>query len=146
MSFLTRSLLVFSILTVITVGSSHAQNNHPGYQVFTVNEGLPQNFILGLVQDSSGFIWIGTKDGLARYDGYGFTIYRKGKDILHTPAFNNITNLYTDHHGYLWIQYDNRTIDCYDPSTGIFDHVSDRHGWESIRPHLINYELLVDHR
>ena len=107
---------------------------------------MPQNFLLGLAQDSAGFIWAGTKDGLARYDGYNFKIYRHGKDALHTPASNNILNLYTDPHGKLWIQYENRAIDCYDPLTGIFNHISAQPAWDSIRSHIINYELIVDHR
>ncbi|HEX9512418.1 MAG TPA: ATP-binding protein [Puia sp.] len=144
MNFSTRNLLVFSILSGITAFSCPAQELSSQYQVFTVNEGLPQNYLLGLGQDSAGFIWIGTKDGLARYDGYRFAIYRHGKDSLHTPAANNITNLYTDHHGYLWIQYDNRAIDCYDPSTGIFDHLSNRQTWDTIRSQIVKYELLVD--
>jgi signal transduction histidine kinase/DNA-binding NarL/FixJ family response regulator/streptogramin lyase len=125
--------------------SCPAQEIDTPYQLFTVNEGLPQNYLLGLAQDSTGFIWIGTKDGLARYDGYRFKIYRHGKDSLHTPAGNNITNLYTDHRGYLWIQYNNRAIDRYDPSTGIFHHISNEKTWDPVRSQIVAYELLVDH-
>lgn len=145
MNFFTRNLLIFSMLSGIASFSCTAQNIDAPYQLYTVNEGLPQNYLLGLAQDGAGFIWIGTKDGLARYDGYHFKIYRHGKDSLHTPAFNNITNLYTDHHGYLWIQYDNRAVDCYNPSTGIFDHISHQPAWEIIRSQVMSYELIVDH-
>jgi signal transduction histidine kinase/DNA-binding NarL/FixJ family response regulator/streptogramin lyase len=144
--FLFRNFIVPWILSGIASISCSAQNIDLPYQLFTVNEGLPQNYLLGLAQDSAGFIWIGTKDGLARYDGYQFKIYRQGKDPLHTPAGNNITNLYTDHRGYLWIQYDNRAIDCYDPSAGIFDHISNQPAWDTIRSWVISYELIVDHR
>src|SRR5882724_1704551 len=144
MRFFTKNLLVFSILSGITSFSCPAQDISTQYQVFTVNEGLPQNYLLGLAQDSAGFIWAGTKDGLARYDGYGFTIYRHGKDSLHTPAANNVSNLYNDHRGYLWIQYDSRALDRYDPSTGIFDHISGQRAWDPIRSLSGKYELLVD--
>ncbi|HTF29790.1 MAG TPA: ATP-binding protein, partial [Flavitalea sp.] len=53
--------------------------------------------------------------------------------------------LYTDRRGFLWIQYDNRAIDCYDPSTGIFDHISNQPAWDIIRSRVISYELIVDH-
>jgi signal transduction histidine kinase/ligand-binding sensor domain-containing protein/CheY-like chemotaxis protein len=142
---LFRNFIVSGILLGITSFSCSAQHMDVQYQLFTVDQGLPQNYLLGLAQDSAGFIWVGTKDGLARYDGYNFKIYRHGKDSLHTPAFNNITNLYTDHQGYLWIQYDNRAVDCYNPSTGIFDHISNQPAWEIIRSQVISYELLVDH-
>src|SRR5688572_6991695 len=139
-----RNFLVSCILSCLACFPCSGQGIGVQYELFTVNEGLPQNYLLGLAQDSAGFIWIGTKDGLARYDGYVFKIYRRGKDTLHTPAANNITNLYTDHRGYLWIQYDNRAIDRYDPSTGIFDHISNRPPWSIIRSKVIAYELIVD--
>jgi ligand-binding sensor domain-containing protein len=132
MNFFSRNFLVFSILSGITSFPCPAQDGNTRYQLFTVNEGLPQNFLFGLAQDSAGFIWAGTKDGLARYDGYNFKIYRRGKDTLHTPASNNITNLYTDRRGYLWIQHENRAIDRYDPSTGTFDHISNHPAWAMI--------------
>jgi signal transduction histidine kinase/ligand-binding sensor domain-containing protein/CheY-like chemotaxis protein/methylphosphotriester-DNA--protein-cysteine methyltransferase len=144
-SLLRMCLLTGIILSGIFSLSCSAQDAGTRYQLFTVNEGLPQNYLLGLAQDSAGFIWIGTKDGLARYDGYRFKIYRHSKDALHTPAANNITNLYTDHRGYLWIQYDTRAIDCYNPSTGIFEHVSAQPAWDKIRSQVIGYELIVDH-
>lgn len=146
MKFIIKNLAVCSILMGITLSYCFGQNGNTQYQAFTVNEGMPQNFLLGLAQDSAGFIWIGTKDGLARYDGYRFKIYRHGKDAFHTPASNNIFNLHTDRRGKLWIQYENRAIDWYDPSTGIFNHISAQPAWDSIRSHIINYELLVDRR
>ena len=146
MRFIMRNLVVFGILVNIIVSHCAAQNTPARYQVFTVDEGMPQNFLLGLAQDSAGFIWIGTKDGLARYDGYSFKVYRHGKDTLYTPASNNIFNLYTDRRGKLWIQYENRAIDWYDPLTGIFNHISAQPAWDIIRSQIINYELLVDRR
>ena len=145
MNPLTRNLIVFTFLSGFAAISCPAQQINAPYELFTVDEGLPQNYLLGLAQDSTGFIWIGTKDGLAKYDGYHFTIFRQGKDSLHTPAANSITNLYTDHHGYLWIQYDNRAVDRYEPSTGVFDHISNQPVWDPIRAQIVQYELLVDH-
>jgi signal transduction histidine kinase/ligand-binding sensor domain-containing protein/DNA-binding NarL/FixJ family response regulator len=135
---------IAGILAGFIAFSGSAQVNESRYDLFTVNEGLPQNYLLGLAQDSAGFIWIGTKDGLARYDGNRFKIYRQGKDSLHTPAFNVVNNLYTDRRGYLWIQYDNRAIDCYDPSSGTFEHISNQPAWIGIRPYILSYELIVD--
>jgi ligand-binding sensor domain-containing protein len=143
-NWLFKSRIIPGILSGLICFSCSAQDLSIQYQLFTVNEGLPQNYLLGLAQDSSGFIWIGTKDGLAKYDGYRFTIFRRGKDSLHTPASNNVTNLYTDYRGYLWIQYDNRAFDRYDPSTGIFDHISNLKIWDTIRSQLVPYELLID--
>ncbi len=51
------------------------------FQKFTVENGLPQSSVLTLYQDNNGFIWIGTQDGIARYDGHEFE-YFKTKDGL----------------------------------------------------------------
>jgi len=145
MNFIPKPLFIGSILLIVFPVLCVAQDNGRPFQSFTVNEGLPQNYLLGLAQDSAGFIWIGTKDGLARYDGYRFLIYRHGRDSVHTPAANNITNLSTDYRGYLWVQYDNRAIDRYNPSTGIFEHITKGKAWDVVRSQLARYELLVDH-
>lgn len=65
---------------------------------------------------------------------------------MHTPAGNNITNLYTDYHGYLWVQYDNREIDRYDPSTGIFHHISNQLSFNNVKSKINAYTLIVDHQ
>ena len=145
MSFITKALIIGSLLSISIPFLCLSQDSGRPFQLYTVNEGLPQNYLLGLTQDSAGFIWIGTKDGLARYDGYHFLIYRHGRDSGHTPAANNITNLCTDHRGYIWIQYDDRAIDRYNPSTGVFEHVTSGKAWDPIRSQLTRYELLVDH-
>jgi len=145
MSFITKALIIGSLLSISIPFLCLSQDSGRPFQLYTVNEGLPQNYLLGLTQDSAGFIWIGTKDGLARYDGYHFLIYRHGRDSGHTPAANNITNLCTDHRGYIWIQFDDRAIDRYNPSTGVFEHVTSGKAWDPIRSQLTRYELLVDH-
>ena len=70
---------------------------------FTVNQGLSQSVILSLLQDSRGFIWVGTQDGLNRFDGYSFIKY------LHTPSDTNslpnnwVYSIAEDGDGNLWI-------------------------------------------
>ncbi|WP_164972605.1 hybrid sensor histidine kinase/response regulator transcription factor [Lacibacter luteus] len=75
-------------------------------QLFTVEDGLPQNFISGIMQDSDGFIWLSTMDGLSRYDGRGFKNIRynpKDTNGLFANVINNIgrfrNNTITIHYG-----------------------------------------------
>jgi len=70
---------------------------------FTVNQGLSQSVIYSIYQDSKGFIWVGTQDGLNRFDGYSFVKY------LHTPSDTNslpdswVYSITEDQEGNLWI-------------------------------------------
>lgn len=68
---------------------------------WTTDDGLPQNTILSLLQASDGYLWIGTLDGLVRYDGVKFTVY----DKQNTPAFRNhaILSLAEGPPGSIWI-------------------------------------------
>ena len=68
----------------------------------TINDGLSQNSALAIIQDRKGFIWIGTKDGLNRFDGISFKIYRCGQD-KNSLVNNHIKCLYQDSRGNIWI-------------------------------------------
>jgi ligand-binding sensor domain-containing protein len=49
---------------------------HLNFKHLTINEGLSQNTVFSMMQDKTGFMWIGTEDGLNKFDGYEFTIYK----------------------------------------------------------------------
>lgn len=71
------------------------------HDVWTTEDGLPQNSILSIVQTRDGYLWVGTWNGLARFDGVRFTVFDRGN----TPAKKNnyIYALYEDRQGSLWI-------------------------------------------
>jgi len=73
-------------------------------RLWQVDEGLPDNLVQALAQTRDGYLWVGTRDGLARFDGVAFTRY----DARNTPTLRNssITALCTDRHGALWIGTD----------------------------------------
>jgi ligand-binding sensor domain-containing protein len=66
--------------------------------------GLPQNSVQTIVQTPDGYLWVGTEEGLARFDGERFTVF----DAANTPALhtNVISALLVDHRGDLWIGTD----------------------------------------
>jgi signal transduction histidine kinase/ligand-binding sensor domain-containing protein len=66
--------------------------------------GLPQNSVTSLVQTSDGYLWIGTFNGLARFDGTRFVVFDAGN----TPGFrgSRVTSLYEDSRGVLWIGHE----------------------------------------
>ena len=72
-----------------------------GHQAWLTENGLPQNTVQAIVQTRDGYIWVGTQDGLARFDGLNFTVF----DKENSPAFksNDIRFLQEDGQGRLWI-------------------------------------------
>ncbi|MBD1210623.1 MAG: hypothetical protein H9535_19500 [Ignavibacteria bacterium] len=67
-----------------------------------IEQGLSQGSALCLVQDTKGFLWIGTEDGLNRYDGYTFTTFRHRPNDSTSLPNNLIYTLYEDRSGVLW--------------------------------------------
>ena len=99
--------------------------NLPAYREFksyTVEDGLLSNSIYGIVQDSLGFIWFGTVNGLCRFDGSEFMTYIHDENRPEgSISSNNIRRLMMDSKGQIWISLDNG-VDIYDPLEGIFSH------------------------
>ena len=75
--------------------------NEFGHQAWLTENGLPQNTVQAIIQTRDGYLWVGTQEGLARFDGLNFTVF----DKENTPAFksNDIRFLQEDQQGRLWI-------------------------------------------
>jgi ligand-binding sensor domain-containing protein/signal transduction histidine kinase len=85
--------------------SQPAQGQAPElrFDHLTISDGLSQNTINAILQDRMGFIWIGTSDGLNRYDGLAFTIYRHNPEDPSSLPDNNVLSLFEDSRGVLWV-------------------------------------------
>jgi signal transduction histidine kinase/ligand-binding sensor domain-containing protein/ActR/RegA family two-component response regulator len=74
----------------------------PQFVTTSVASGLPSSTVYKLAQDRDGFIWMGTLDGLARYDGVSFRVFRNDPADPRSLAGNNITALLVDSKGRIW--------------------------------------------
>lgn len=75
----------------------HSPTTHTRFDRYSLEQGLSQSSGLCILQDSRGFLWIGTEDGLNRFDGYGFKIYRHDPEEPHSLSNSHISSLYKDH-------------------------------------------------
>ncbi len=95
-----KKLVLISLLFFLITGPLASYT----LRTWTTEEGLPQNSVMCLVQDKTGYIWLGTQSGLVRFDGFAFRVYNK----WNTPHLNNdwITSLCEDKDGGLWVGTD----------------------------------------
>ena len=69
----------------------------------TVRDGLSHSWVQAVLKDSRGFMWFGTWDGLDRFDGSAFRVYRNEPDDPHSLGFSSVATLFEDSHGRLWV-------------------------------------------
>ncbi len=82
-------LFVVSLFSVFPITAQTLQFKHLGLE-----KGLSQSTINCILQDSRGFLWLGTQDGLNKYDGYDFVIYRSEQGKSNTLSHDWIWDLY----------------------------------------------------
>lgn len=101
---------------------AEAQTESIRFERLTVEDGLSQNAVLTIVQDDQGFLWFGTEDGLNKYDGYTFTVYKNDADDPATLVDNYISSLLVDQEGVLWVGT-RSGLDRYEREGGTFIHI-----------------------
>ena len=91
------------------------------YEVENISpdNGLSNSWVSSIHQDEEGFMWFGTWNGLNRFDGYGFTVFKPVAGDTLSLSNNAIRALCEDHAGYLWIGTENG-LNWYDPNTEKF--------------------------
>jgi signal transduction histidine kinase/ligand-binding sensor domain-containing protein len=94
--------LVSAFLGVFCCSLLCGQTAFP-FQHFEVADGLPNSNTGPIIRDATGYLWIGTSGGLARFDGYRFQNYAHQPSDSNSLGGNNVTHLLTDREGRLWI-------------------------------------------
>ncbi len=86
---------------------------------YTINEGLSQSAVNCILQDDRGFIWAGTQDGLNRFDGYEFRIFKHEPGDSTSLSDNFIQTLYQDKEGMIWVGTE-KGLNRFNPKTQQF--------------------------
>ncbi len=97
-----------------------AQTNQANFVHLTGENGLYQNTVHKILQDQKGFIWFATEDGLNKYDGYNFTVYKSDPQNSGSISDNFIWTIYEDRNGVLWIGTNSGGLCKYDVKTESF--------------------------
>ncbi|MBC8507745.1 MAG: hypothetical protein ISR58_04000 [Anaerolineales bacterium] len=100
----------------------YPQDNGIRFERISVEAGLSQSTVTCILQDSVGYIWFGTRDGLNRYNGYEFTIFEHDPTNSLSLSNNVILSLYEGRDGILWIGTEGGGLNQYDPKIGEMTH------------------------
>ncbi|MFZ6029500.1 MAG: two-component regulator propeller domain-containing protein [Chloroflexota bacterium] len=102
--------------------TTHALPARPlHFEHLGLEDGLSQSAILASMQDRQGYLWFGTQDGLNRYDGYNFTVYRNDPENENSLNHNSVIALaQSPHDETIWIGTWGGGLNRYDPQTGEF--------------------------
>ena len=115
-----RSILF--ILLQFCFGHAFTQRQNLKFEHLDINSGLSQNTILCELQDSRGFMWFGTPDGLNKYDGYTFTVYKNDATNNKSISDNFIAGITEDTKGNIWVATRGGGLNMYDREKDQFVH------------------------
>ncbi|MEK8019784.1 MAG: two-component regulator propeller domain-containing protein [Candidatus Parabeggiatoa sp.] len=143
--FLPKNLSIYLILPFFMGLSPLTQAQTIQFQQLSIKDGLSQSTVYSILQDRLGFLWIGTEDGLNKYDGYRFTVYRHQPQNPHSLSDNTIFALYEDSHGTLWIGTANGLNQFDQKQNQFVRHLYDPHNPNSLS-HQVVLSIYEDHR
>lgn len=121
MKLVLKNILLVLLFPVLIISQDTSNFPEPKFEYITVNDGLPENSILSILQDKFGYLWLGTQNGLVRYDGYTMKVYYH--DDNDTLSINNhrTSFIYEDRSGTLWMGTFSG-LDRFDHKTETFTH------------------------
>ena len=117
-----RHRVVLTALLVCALAPvAHAWQKAIRFDRISVEQGLPDSWVRSIEQDRFGFMWFSTPNGLAKYDGYRFTVYRHDPSDPQSVSSNEILSVLEDHEGMLWVGTD-AGLDRFDREREVFEH------------------------
>ena len=114
--------MLSSLLLAAAVAASSAPPWNPAFRHYGVIDGLPSDSTYTFAQDAEGFIWIGTRDGLARFDAQNFRIFRHDPNDNASLAANDVSALLVDKQGRVWAGGEGNGLNLFRPERVDFRH------------------------
>lgn len=112
-------IIVLFIFVLIKPNFGLSNNTDLKFEHISTLDGLSQSEVYSIYHDNNGFIWIGTLDGLNRYDGYNLIQYKTNQKDTTSISNNTIKSIYEDSYGNLWVGTNNG-LNLYDKETDSF--------------------------
>lgn len=117
-----KNSFVIWLLCLGIVYPAFCQKQNLQFHQLGTADGLSQNSVSCIFQDHKGFLWFGTRDGLNKYDGYKFTIFKKIPGNKNSLSSNNIRAITEGKDGMIWIGTWDGGLNKFDPSSEKFTH------------------------
>ena len=110
------------MLAVLTAAVLKAQPEG-SFTHYSSDDGLSENTVMDMLQDSRGNMWFSTWNGINKFDGYTFKTFKARQDNQIALTSNRVDNMKLDRYGFIWLQtYDDRAF-RFDPRTEVFESV-----------------------
>lgn len=115
-------LIVLNLLFSLNTSSGQEDimpiNEH--FKHYTLKDGLSQVSVNDICKDRQGFLWLATQNGLNRYDGSSFKVYRNDGEIMDFPLGNFVNSVFEDSRGFIWAGTEGNGACYMDPEDEIF--------------------------
>ncbi|HWB26573.1 MAG TPA: two-component regulator propeller domain-containing protein [Chitinophagaceae bacterium] len=129
-----------TILFLLLAYPALSQKQDLKFDHFSTANGLSQSNVACILQDSRGFMWFGTRDGLNRYDGYTFTVYRNIAGDSASLDNNYVNHIIEDSDGIIWVATNGGGISGFDRKKNTFkNYRHDDRNPASIASNYVNY-------
>ena len=118
-------ILVAALFCLLSIANAEAADvvNNLSFDLYSQEHGLSNNQIHCILQDSKGWMWMGTSQGICRFDGYRFTVFKNDPDDSTSLKGNLVRVIYEDHKGQLWVGTENGGLNKFDRGSENFIHL-----------------------
>ena len=116
--------LMAGVLGLLLSCAARAAPEPPPFRQIGVADGLPSNSLTALALDREGYLWIGTRDGLARFDGVGYTVYRHVPGDAGTLPGNFVQTVFVDSGNRVWVGIEGKGLCVLDRQRRGFAQIS----------------------
>ncbi|MGA9637818.1 hybrid sensor histidine kinase/response regulator transcription factor [Flavobacterium sp.] len=130
MNQITNTFLntIFKMMFLLLFSFGVKAQEENGFVHLTTDNGLSQSDINAIYQDKEGFMWFGTHDGLNRYDGYNFSVFKPALNDKKSISSNLVWKIVEDKQNNLWIGTTGGGLNLFDKKTETFTHFKNKVG------------------